>query len=215
MGGLVHRHLFDSETGTRPVPAENILAIYDEHFVRFKHIRISTQSDERDVEGQVIDLTEEQLAQRREQAQDIFDRISESGNDVELFEQLLESDSDDIAAKVQLPMGFTVSSDMTFLPENMLTAAFDMQIGDVRLVETEMGFHIMKRYELMPPEETPDLTSSGNSIAATLMRDYQQYILRDELAPFIENIIIHREETDQFNIKSSDVMFDVWSWIGM
>jgi len=212
MTGLVHRHLFDEETGSRPAKYEDILTVYETNFVRFKWIVIMTQSSARDVEGELIEYTEEELADIKAGAQDIYDQIIASGNDADLFEQLMASHSVD----QMIPQGFTIS-EANGLDERLTQALFDMPINGVRMIELDGSIHIMQRYELLPPEETLDIntatSSNPNSVAQTLRTSFQQLILFDELAPYIEKIVINTEETDQFSIRTSDTMFDIWGWL--
>ena len=204
--GLVNTHIFDQETGRRPVQYEDILTVYEAGFARFKHIVIITRSVERDVEGELIEFTAEELAEIRAGAQDIYNQIIESGDD-EVFERLMAEHSADA------PVSYTIS-ESTGLDETLTRTLFDMETGEARMVELEGGsIHIMKRYELEPPEETPDLTSQGSTVAQSLTRSFQTLILFEELAPYIEHIVMNTEETDKFSIKTSDAMLDVWDWI--
>ncbi|MCL2099121.1 MAG: hypothetical protein FWH24_01620 [Oscillospiraceae bacterium] len=207
--GLVNTHIFDQETGRRPVPYEDILLIYETGFVRFKHIVIMTQSSELGVDGEPIEFTDEELADIRAGARDIYAELTEDGNGgEELFLRLMaEYSADNIPED-----GYTIS-EASGLHEELTLALFEMETGEVRFVEMDGSIHIMKRYELLPPEQTPDLTSPGSSVAQTLTRSFQALILIDELAPYIENIIINTEETEKFSIKTSDTMFDVWDWM--
>lgn len=208
--GVMNVYLFNAETGKRPVPYEDIVTLYEANFSRFKHILITTTSSELDVEGNPVEFTEEELTERRQKANDIYNRILDDGED---FEKLIESDSED-SLKLQLPDGYTVSKATTIFPENLVNDAIEMKIGDVRLIETDAGLHIVKKYELMPPEQTLDITSSSSdSIASTINRLFQMNILAEEIAPYMEKIVMNTEETDKFTVKASDVMFDCLEWI--
>jgi uncharacterized protein (UPF0335 family) len=208
MAGLAHRHLFDEETGRRPVQYEDIISVYESNFARFKWIVIMTQSSERGVEGELIEYTPEQLAEIRAGAQDIYEQIIASGNDPEVFERLMAEHSVD----QMIPQGFTISESVG-LDERLTQALFDMPVGGAGMVEIDGSIHIMRRYELMPPEETPDISSQGNSVAQSMRTSFQAVILMDELAPYIEKIEINTEETEQFSIRTSDTMFDIWGWV--
>ena len=210
MAGLVNRHLFDPETGRRPVPMDDMLAIYEATFARFKHIVIITQSAERDIYGEPIEFTEEQLEEIMGAARGIYEQIIASGNDPEVFEAFMAQ----FSAAQMIPQGYTVN-DSSPLDAALTAALFGMDIGEVRFVEVDGRVHIMKRYALLAPEHTPDLTAApGTSIAQTMTRTFQQIILMEELAPFIANVEINREETDKFSVRAADTMFDLWSWIG-
>lgn len=214
MAGLVHRHLFDEETGTRRIPREAIVEVYEDAFVRFKHIVITTQAaGNYDVDGNLIEFTPEEVAFRVARAQDIYTRVRESGNDAALFEQLMASYSEDNMP----PDGYTISED-TGLIEILTQPLFDMATGEVRLIETDESIHILKKYELLPPEEALDIamsiaTGSPVSIAQVLTTEFRRLITANELAPFLENITVHEEETQHFSARTSDVMFGIWGWL--
>jgi len=206
MTGLVRSFLFDPVTGTRRVEYEDILFAYEATFARFNHIVITTSVPTED--GEFEDLPADELAERRLTAQDVYNRIIASGNDAELFEALINNYSDDILP----PDGVTIS-EMSGLQAILTDTIFDMEIGDVRMVESDWGIHIMRRYDLLPPELTPDITSPGNSVADTITTTFHAIILAEELAPFIQNVTIHEEEIRSFRARTSDTMFDIWSWL--
>ena len=211
--GVVHRHLFDPVTGTwAPILPDLVAEIYESTFARFNHIAILTHSFGEGGDGEIaiVPLPEEELAERREHVRAMYNRIIESGNDAALFERLIESYSEDI-----MPHGLTISAAGMIRPhENIMEALFDMEIGDVRMVETEGSIHIMKRYPLLPPEQAPDLDNPGSSISQVITRDVERFLLlNQELAPFLENITVHEENTRQISARTSDVMFDVLGWI--
>jgi len=107
--------------------------------------------------------------------------------------------------------GYTVRADTPFVPE-FLHAAFDMEIGEMRNVETSHGVHIMKRYELLPPDQAMNL-NTGESWAAVVTQELQRELLTMDMAkvlePYLEKIEINREQTDLFNTMTSTIMFDV------
>ena len=212
MAGLVYSHLFEAETGTRIIQPEVILAAYEANFARFKHIVIMTETNERGVDGELIELTVEQRAEIRAGAQDIYNQITESGNDADLFERLMAQRSAD-TQQIMLLQGYTVN-EMSGLNEDLTSALFDMEIGGVSMVETDGSIHIMRRYGLLPPDQTPDLSNQGNSIAQTMERSLRSLIVFEELAPYIENITVNTEEIASFSVKAADTMFDIWAWIG-
>jgi hypothetical protein len=212
MTGLVNRHIFDPETGTRPISMEDIMSIYEPNFARFKHVLIVTPLPfDLDVEGNLVELPE-QAAARSERASDIYNQAS--GSSAEVFEQLINNYSEDIHGRQQMPHGFTISEGSGF-PENLTQAVFDMRTGDVRMLETDAGIHIIRKYELMPPEQTLDLSNPGNSVAQTITRTFQYIFLMEELEPYMANITFNREETDKFTTRTTDTMFDVWGWIDL
>jgi hypothetical protein len=205
--GVFNTHVFDAETGTRPVTAEMVDQIYQAVCAQFKHLMLLNVPGTRDVDGNPIQFTEEEHAQRRAKIEDWYGRIKD-GEDIEDFYG--ESDDDTIA---HLPYGYTISSDTGFVSELFVDALFEMEIGEVRIIESDLGLHIIKRYELVPAFQALDLNESqqrGASVswAETIDRMIRRTIMNREIEPFIEALEINREETDLFTVASSVVMFD-------
>jgi hypothetical protein len=186
--GVMHRHLFDPETGARQVADEMIYFAYQEMCSRVKHILIQYTP------GEISEETQTKI-------DDIYGRIR-GGED---FDSLLHL-SEDPGSHSQ-PDGYTVRGDTSFVPE-FLFAALDMEIGEVRKVESEFGMHIMKRYELLHPEQTRDI-NTGETWMFVIERDIRAHIVAEELRPFVDAVAINREQTDLFSTATSSTMFDV------
>ena len=209
MTGLVSNFLFDPVNGKHSIDYEDIWFVYENTFARFNHILLTTSVPIGD--GEFEELPSDELAEVRELAQDLYNRISASGNDAELFAELIQNYSDDISFP---PEGVTIS-EQSGLQAILTDTLFDMEIGDVRIVEADWGIHIMKRYELLPPDQVPDISSPGNTIANTLTTTFRAIILNQELAPFLENVTIHEEEVRNIRARTSDTMFDIWGWLSI
>ncbi|MCL2095364.1 MAG: peptidyl-prolyl cis-trans isomerase [Oscillospiraceae bacterium] len=195
--GVFSRHAFDPENGGREISGAMIEAAYSEMCSRVKHILIKTSPGTRDAEGNDIEYTAEEMAEVLAKIEDIYERAS-GGED---FDGMLSESADRMTAE-----GYTVREDTPFVPE-FLHAAFDMEIGEVRKVETSHGIHIMKRFELLPPEEAVNL-NTGESWYSAISKDLMSYLTADILAPYIREIETNRAETDLFDIVSSEIMFD-------
>ena len=195
--GVFNRYLFNADEGQKPITDDMINMIYDETCVRVKHILIPFSPGTRDADGNDIEYTEEELAEKKAYAEDLYNRIT-GGED---FDSLLSESSDGMPFD-----GYTFSEDSGFAQE-FADAAFDMKIGDVRKVETVFGLHIIKKYELLPAEQTLDL-NTGDTWRSSILKQIQAYFMAEELQPYIEKIEVHKSETNLFDILTSAVMFD-------
>ncbi|MCL2813074.1 MAG: peptidylprolyl isomerase [Oscillospiraceae bacterium] len=198
--GLFGKDLFDSETGKRKITDDMINMIYEESCARVKHILILYSPGTMGPDGSPDKFSDEEMAARQAKVEDIYSRIT-AGED---FEEFL-SESEDPGAAFY-PDGYTVGESTNFVPE-FVKAAFDMQIGEVRKVESDYGMHIMKRYELLPAGEAPDL---DNNVPwrSVILTEIQSYLMDDVLKPYTEEIEINTEETKKFNVSKIEVMFD-------
>lgn len=206
MSGLVYDDLFNTDTGKRKITEEIAQSYYEQNCARVKHILILYSPGTKDVDGNDIEFTEEEMAERMARIDDLYDRI----NNGEDFDSLL-GESEDPGTEAY-PDGYTVSRTTNFVPE-FLEAAFDMEIGEVRKVESDYGMHIMKRYELISPVDALDI-NTGGSWAGVVSDAVRRIIIEEELAPYIEKIEIDTNETLLFNIASSDTMFDCTELMG-
>jgi len=195
--GVFARHAFSADTG-REITDEMVNSVYDATCSRIKHILIPYSPGTKDFEGNDEEYTAEEMAAIHAKIEDIYSRII-AGED---FDSFLSESADGMTAD-----GYTIREDSNVVPE-FSDAAFGMEIGEVRKVESSYGMHIMKRYKLLPPEQAIDLFSTGETWKNVVYRDIQSYLMADVLKEYLELIEVNREETDLFDIASSAIMFD-------
>ena len=198
--GPFGRDLFDPETGKRKITDDMVNAIYRETCARVKHVLILLSPGTNDQDGNPEKYPEEELAARLAKIEDIYTRAA-NGEDFEGF--LSESEDPGTAA---YPDGYTISENTNFMPE-FVAAAFDMQIGEVRKVETSYGMHIMKKYALLPAGESYDLDNNA-TWKSVVLTEIQSYMMNDVLKPYTEKIEINTEETKKFDVSKMAIMFD-------
>ena len=198
--GLFGKDLFDSETGKRKITEDMINMVYEDSCARVKHILILYSPGTYGPDGSPEKFSDEEMAERRQKVEDIYGRIA-GGEDFDGF--LAESEDPGSAA---YPDGYTISESTNFMPE-FVAAAFDMQVGEVRKVETSYGMHIMKRYGLLPARDSIDL---DNSVPwrNVMLTELQTYLMDDVLKQYMEKIEINTEETRKFNVSKIEIMFD-------
>jgi hypothetical protein len=219
LAGVLNVHLFDSETGIRVITDEIIDQVYQEACIRFKHLFLpNIPTNDRgaqamDVDGELIYYTAEELDNIKAKVDDWYYRIITDGEDIEKF----YPESAD-TFMIQMPpgqSGYTVSDTSVVPPiPGLVEAAFELEIGETRRIETEAGFHVIKRYELLPAQISLDLdetmNNGGNPVswAQTIDRLARTRTVEVILRPFMEKIEINTEETDLFRVPLVDVMFD-------
>ena len=125
------------EKGLESVPEKDVLTYFEDNYVRVKHILISTQDDS----GATV--TGSEMSKVREKANSVFEKAKNA--DEKAFEKLIEEYNEDEGAAVY-PDGYLFTTgEMTDVFEK---AAFDMDVGETRLVQSEHGFHIMRKLSL-------------------------------------------------------------------
>jgi parvulin-like peptidyl-prolyl isomerase len=123
----------DSETNSiiidETITDEESRAYFDEHYVKVQHILYMTV----DTNGEP--LSEEEIELAEQNANESFDAIT-SGEAT--FEEKKE-DNEDSGSEYVFTYGKMV--------DEFEEASFEMEPGEVRLVETEFGYHIIKKFE--------------------------------------------------------------------
>ena len=99
-----------------------------------------------DADGKVKKLSEEDYLKIKARAQEVYDAILAGEAE---FEDFLEYSDDKYS-----PDGYLVSID-TQMTEIFVETSIKMQVGEIKLIESEdIGFHIIKKYDLTPAQKT-------------------------------------------------------------
>jgi len=118
-----------NEAFTFEFDEEEIKAYFDTKFVKVRHILYKT------VDSKNQKLSEEEIANKKEKAEAALAAI-QSG----------EKTLDDLKSETE-DSGYEYTFTYGAMVKPFETASFEMEIGDVRLVETEYGFHIIEKLE--------------------------------------------------------------------
>lgn len=184
MGQSIVNKLFGSG-GEKEIKDADVKNYFDENYVRAKHILIkTTKLDE--ASGYENVLSVEGLAAAEKSANDLYDKAKKGEN----FENLARYNSQDgtpdsIDNTTPKPETFTYSNNglltenngYTFTKDQMAkefeTAAFEMNIGEVRLVKTTYGYHIVKKYDINEKPEIYEkmIASVKNRLTNMKMQD--------------------------------------------
>lgn len=120
------------------ITQDEIKQYYDDNYVRVKHILISVyNSDGKKMEG-------EELEDAKARADKAYERAT-SGQ--EEFDSLVTELSEDSGSK-SYPDGYIFTENETSFPVEFNEASVDMQVGEIRMIETAYGYHIMKKYDI-------------------------------------------------------------------
>ena len=182
--------------GIKPVSDAAIWNKFTNEYVRVKHILISTTTGEYDEEGNIVEYSEEELAERLAKADDIYNKIV-GGEDFDAY----SAESED-SGQETYPNGYVFARNGGFVLE-FEDAAFDMKVDEVRVVESEFGIHIMKKYELT----TDDILEHE----AQIISELEMLVIMEELKPYTDSIEVIYEEVNEFSIVTADTMMDCLS----
>ncbi len=173
-------HYFGPESTIDPTPREEIRLYYDEYYAKIKHIFFSTRDEEEN------DYSNEKKAQIGTTADRIYQRVL-AGED---FEALLDEYNED-PGMASNPNGYIFSKEDTSYVPLFVKTAFEMESGDVRLIQTYLGYHIVKKFSLtendaFSPENEKMLIENMRSSEATDLLDD----LKEELGVTYNNTVL-------------------------
>ena len=178
----VFAHYF-GDSGLTPISDEQVEQFYLDEYVRIKHIQLKLT----DAEGKALDSAT--VTAKRTQAQTLLAQaLAASAED---FDIMITDYSED-SGKTTYPEGYIFNNTMSF-PKEFMTASFEMKVGDVRLVETSSGLHIMRK-EALDPDAYLTGTRATQVKAACAQELFKELLIgvRDELGVTLNEEIIHK-----------------------
>ena len=125
------------ENGIEPANEEDVKAYFEENYARCKHILISSL----DSDGYTV--TGDEMLKVKQTAQEVYD-LAKKADDA-AFDKLIEQYNEDEGVAAY-PDGYVFTTGE--MVDSFEKAAFDMEVGETRLVESEYGFHIMRKLTL-------------------------------------------------------------------
>ena len=185
------------ENGIEKATDEEIDTYYKDNYYRCKHILIRTDVkyeldengepivDEETGTYKTVDLTDEEIESQKALAEDLEKRVA-AGED---FDALVVQYSEDTGMQ-HFTDGYYINSACTFLPTEVVSAVLEMNVGDVKTVESDYGIHIVKKYDLIDgayndenygPYMFGDLAATVNSIKMQeLLSQYTNLVVVNE-----------------------------------
>lgn len=134
-------YYFGPDSTENPVSREDLRAYYEEYYTKVKHVFLSTKNSEGN------DLSNPEKEKIGKKAQEIYDKAI-AGED---FEKLIDEYNED-PGMASSPSGYVFSSEDTSYTKVFHNAAFEMKPGDIKLVQSNLGYHIMKKYTFTDEE---------------------------------------------------------------
>lgn len=132
--GAVILHYFGPDSEITPTSREEMELYYNEYYTKVKHVFLSTKDSEQN------DLSIPEKQKVGQKAQQVLDKAL-AGAD---FDSLIDEYGED-PGMASNPDGYIFSKDDTSYTRVFHNAAFDMEFGEIRLVQSNLGYHIMKR----------------------------------------------------------------------
>lgn len=125
------------ENGLEPVDEKTLLSYFKENYVRAKHILISTL----DSEGAA--MTGSAMTKAKQTAQSVYEKAK--GADEKTFDELIKQYNEDEGV-ASYPDGYLFTTGE--MVEEFEEAAFDMAVGETRMIQSDYGFHIIRKLSL-------------------------------------------------------------------
>lgn len=188
--------------GAEPITEAQYNAYYEDNFVCVKHIYIRTyDKNVLDEEGaakynedgslMTEKLTEDERKERLQLVQSIMLKL-DSGAD---FDTLMQKNSMD-ANRTVYKDGYVVGR-YTSMPAEFLDAAFDMEIGEIRRVDTDYATHIMLR---LPLPENGWKDSATRETMGEFFEPLRSKLFAEKIAPMAEDVVYNAELINAFSI---------------
>lgn len=193
---LLEMALFNEEAGGTPVSDEDVKLYFKDNYAIVKHVLVNTSFVIKD-DGTSRDLTEDELAQKQAMVENVQARIA-AGED---FDALVsEFAASDAAGNETYPHGYFVTDDETFLPE-FRDAALDMEVGEVRTVQSSYGTHIMKKYPM-----NAELYNAYDDVYAKIKETIQATLINAGFEAYSSLVTVDEEIIDSYNITTIQML---------
>ncbi len=184
------------ENGTEKVGEQETEKYYKENYNRVKHIYLDLKEKYvLNEDGDKVmnpstgyyrteSLTDEEIKQKRQLGEELLKK-AQGGDD---FEKLIEQYNEDD--------GMTYYTDGLYITENdtyeepFLNAVLEMSEGEVRLVESSMGLHIIKKYSLEDGAYTKEV---NENFFASLADDVLEKKQNEKLNSYISLVAVNDE----------------------
>ena len=167
---LLKEALFNDETGSMKISDEDKKQYYADNYYSVKHIFINSSYDEK-IDGTRAPVSSAEASNRKKTADEIYNYIK-SGNS---FESASENFKQSYVTVYEGISSMDINSETANAPE-LGEALKQMQIGEVKEVESDYGIHVIQRVET-DPETYNSNESVLSSINSTLINErYEELI---------------------------------------
>lgn len=193
-----------AEDGPNAITDAQRDAYFTENYARIEHIFISTgakyQMDEdggyvTDENNQpiTVELTAEELAAQKAKADEVEAKLT-AGED---FATLLPTYTEDTAT-TQYPNGYYFTRTSSYVTE-VIDAAFAMEENSWQMVESDLGYHIIRR---LPLEEKAYESTASADFFTDFENNLEVQTFTAVMAPYMEDVVVYDEVADLYSLKS-------------
>ncbi len=202
-----HQYLYIKDGTTSPKKNENgenlrdkfgnIIYYHDDGTVAYDKEN-GSPATKYDSNGNTIvsKMSEEELAEHRAYAERILN-LANGNESFEHFDTLVATYSEDDGS-AEYPNGIYLSETSNYDAANIRDEVFKMEIGETKMVSSEYGIHIIKRYEL-------DDGAFANSTNSGFFTDFNQsvsdYLFVKRLAEYMDDIVIDTKIFEAMSMK--------------
>lgn len=169
---------------------------FGENYSVVKHILVNTSFKVRD-DGSKVSLTEEEKAEKVKLSQEINTKLLAGESFEELWEVYKDSDASGAAKYYE---GYFVGPDSSFTKE-FQQAALDMEVGEIRMVESTYGIHIIKKY----PTDAKKYNLYSD-VEAELIQSISTNKFNSLVEAHIENVETNAEVLAKYNIVNAPIL---------
>lgn len=177
--------------------------------IAYKHEGASKQNVVDD-EGEAVirnyNTTEMELIAK--DANDILAQTKKG--DTITFDSLVTKYTEDTGI-VDYPNGYYVTEDTYYESPEVIAELFKMEVGDVKMIKSDYGYHIVMRYELedsaYTKSEYDDLFISSKSGTYTFMDDLIGQLFMAYIAPYKERVTVDENVLSEIDIKRAGINY--------
>ena len=155
----------------------------------------------------IEDFSAQKINQIKQDALMIMGEVTEG--DYVKFDALVEEYSQDTEMLRVAPNGLFVTATTNYDSPEVIKALFEMKDGEIRLVQSEFGFHVVMRYELgekpYENEENSAMFINSETGEYVFMEELQNKLFSQYLAPYAEKVVVNEELLSGVDIKNAGV----------
>lgn len=169
---------------------DEIKTYFDENYAKVKHILYRT------VDSSGKALSDEEVAKAKADAEAALDAITKGEKTIDDF----ASENDDSSVE------YTFTHDE--MVDEFENAAFDMTVGEVRLVKTEYGYHVVEKEALTDTDLNGTVGDDGKTTGGKhdeVIKNMSTARIRAEAEAYYEKL--KSGETTSFNTESKDYYY--------
>lgn len=176
--------LFGDNVGIMQIPNEQIKKYYTDNYYTVEHIFITTAYQEK-IDGTRAPISEAEEARRKETANEIFALVKGGAS----LSEIEKAYPNDYVVVYPNSSAMDSTAETANAPE-LGEALKQMEIGEVRSVNSTYGVHILKRIETIPENY-----NKNENIVETIRTKLEEEYFEELLTTYAEEIAVNEELT--------------------